>query len=261
MLKIITRETVDIPKNVSVNKKGYVYFNKSTIWTDSKDKSHKYADHKKICIGRAVTYANPDVHWREDPRMYPNENYYIFIKNQESPQSLESSGHSNTVSLGTFVVFQKIAEECGLLDILSEVFDKKIVDLIFDLAMCMNVTGKAVFQHAPAWLKDHATFSEKIRNDTAISKISNSKITATHIEHFKYLWAEHAIGTGKVAVSYDSTNVNSQAEGVTVVKKGHAKDNKKLHQVNVEYVVRQDNGLPITFSLYPGFINELSQSR
>ena len=251
---------VEIPKNVSVGKKGHVYFNASTKWVESKDKSHKYADHHRVYIGRAVTFNTPGANWRDDPRMYPNDNYYIYVLKQEPPATSKSSGHESTVSLGAFVVLRKIAEESGLLDILSQVFDKKIVDLILDLAMCFNVRESGVFQRAPAWLKQHATFSETIRNDTSISKINNSKITRTNFDRFRYLWAKHSVGTGKINVSYDSTNVNSQADGVTLVSRGHAKDKKNLPQVNVEYVVRQDDGLPIAFSLYPGFINDISES-
>ena len=261
MSKILSKTIVEIPKNVSVGKGGHVYLNASTKWVNSKDKSHKYADHDRVYIGRAVTFDTPGANWRDDPRMYPNDNYYIHVLKQEPPQTSKSSGHESTVSLGPFVVLRKIAEESGLLDILSQVFDdKKIVDLILDLAMCFSVRESGVFQRAPAWLKQHATFSETIRNDTSISKINNSKITTSHFDRFRYLWAKHSIGAGKINVSYDSTNVNSQAEGVTLVSRGHAKDKKNLPQVNVEYVVRQDDGLPIAFSLYPGFINDISES-
>ena len=37
-----SEEIVEIPTNVSVNKKGYVYYNADTYWTDSKGCSYFY---------------------------------------------------------------------------------------------------------------------------------------------------------------------------------------------------------------------------
>lgn len=59
---------------------------------------------------------------------------------------------------------------------------------------------------------------------------------------------------------YDSTNVNSQAEGVSIVEKGQAKDDTTLNQVNTEYVVRQEDGMPVAYMQYPGSIVDIAEA-
>ena len=79
-------------------------------------------------------------------------------------------------------------------------------------------------------------------------------------DQFKREWAKEHIGTGSVYFCYDSTNTNSQAEGVFIVQKGHAKDDPSLMQVNTDYVVRQEDGLPFTFMEFPGSINDMIEA-
>ena len=45
-----------------------------------------------------------------------------------------------------------------------------------------------------------------------------------------------------------------------LVEKGHAKDDPTLCQVNMDYVVRQGDGLPVTFTTFPGSINDTAEA-
>lgn len=103
-------------------------------------------------------------------------------------------------------------------------------------------------------------FSEKIRSDSYISVFEREHLTIPKINQFKTLWAKKVIGDGKLYFCYDSTNVNSQAEGSFLVEKGHAKDDPSLCQVNTDYVVRQSDGLPVTFTAFPGSINDMAEA-
>ena len=47
---------------------------------------------------------------------------------------------------------------------------------------------------------------------------------------------------------------------VFLVEKGHAKDDPTLCQVNMDYVVRQGDGLPVTFTTFPGSINDMAEA-
>ena len=103
-------------------------------------------------------------------------------------------------------------------------------------------------------------FSEKIRSDSYISVFEREHLTIPKINQFKTLWAKKVIGDGKLYFCYDSTNVNSQAEGSFLVEKGHAKDDPSLCQVNTDYVVRQSDVLPVTFTAFPGSINDMAEA-
>ena len=249
-----SEEIVEIPTNVSVNKKGYVYFNSATFWTDSKDMSHKYADHTKVCIGKILF---PGSIWTDDPRMHPNSNYFKLFDVDKLP---ETPDRADSISVGVLLAVSKLSIEIGLSQILSDVFGEEDSRLILDLSMYMLVQESAVFQHYPHWARSHALFSEKIRSDSYISVFEREHLTIPKINQFKTLWAQKVIGDGKLYFCYDSTNVNSQAEGAFLVEKGHAKDDPTLCQVNTDYVVRQSDGLPVTFTAFPGSINDMAEA-
>jgi len=249
-----SKEIVDIPSNVSVNKKGYVYFNSATFWTDSKDMSHKYADHTKVCIGKILF---PGSIWTDDPRMHPNSNYFKLFDVDKLP---EIPDRADSISVGVLSAVSSLSTETGLSQILTDVFGEEDSRLILDLSMYMLVQESAVFQHYPHWARSHALFSEKIRSDSYISVFEREHLTIPKINHFKTLWAKKVIGDGKLYFCYDSTNVNSQAEGAFLVEKGHAKDDPSLCQVNTDYVVRQSDGLPVTFTAFPGSINDMAEA-
>ena len=245
---------VPIPKNCSVTKQGYVLYNLTTYWTDSVDGSHKYGDHEKLLIGKIVGDRD---NWQTERRMYPNDNYFKQFKPEELPEYPEKS---NNISVGLFTVVSCLTESIGLNTILCDVFGVINARLILDLACYMLSQESAVFQHYPHWARSNAIFSETISSDTTISEFLNDNISLSDINLFKEKWARHSIGNGKIYLCYDSTNVNSRATGVMLVQKGWAKDDKSLLQVNTDYVVRQEDGVPVTFTTFPGSITDIAEA-
>ena len=253
-LSAYAEEIVDIPTNVSVNKKGYVYYNADTYWTDSKDMSHKYAGHTKVCIGKILI---PGSDWAGDPRMHPNSNYYRLFDVEKLPVMPE---RADSISVGVITAVTELSASYGLTEVLVDSFGEDDACLVLDLAMYMLIQESAVFQHFPHWARSHALFSETIRSDSYISVFERENLTISKINLFKTLWARKTLNDGKVFFCYDSTNSNSQAEGVFLVEKGHAKDDPSLCQVNTDYVVRQSDGLPVTFTVFPGSINDMAEA-
>ena len=141
-----------------------------------------------------------------------------------------------------------------------DVFGEKNANLILDLSMYMLIKHSAVFQHFSIWGLHYALFSESAVSDSYISKFLNTSLSHSKINLFKLLWAQKHIGSGKIFFCYDSTNVNSQAQGIYIVQKGYAKDDKTLEQVNTDYIIRQEDGLPLTFTAYPGSIVDISEA-
>lgn len=258
---------VSIPKSVSVTAKGYVYWNATTTWVDKANGTGKRADHKKECIGVILC---PGSDWKKDRRMYANPTYYqIFPSNKGSSQNTQADKAATArkeypqrfdcISVGLYAVVDKLAEESGLYDVLLDVFGTENTQLIMDLAMYMISGETAVMQHFPHWAASHAIFSDSIRSDSFISAFEK-EISLSLINKFKNSWAPVALGDGRVFVCYDSTNTNFRAKGVFLVQKGHAKDDPEEDQVNTEYVIRQKDGLPITFNVYPGSIDDISEA-
>ena len=248
MPKLTKNQVVELPKNVSINKKGYVYYNYSSF------RKNGQPDHEKILIGRTIT--NTNINWKENPLMYPNNNYFRLFDTDKLPEVAE---HSDHISVGGYLAIRKLSDESGLTKTLLKVFEKDDVALILDLAMFMNMAKDAAFYLYPDWAVEHEIFSDSIKSDGYISEFER-RISIAQIEEFKYLWASHAIGNGKVFLCYDSTNVNSQADGIDIVEMGHAKDDPSKPQVNTDYVVREDTGLPVTFTAFPGSISDIAEA-
>lgn len=266
MPRIVKSESnvVPIPMNVSVNKKGYVYSNRTTEWVPKMNGQGKRADHKKEAIGIVLC---PGADWTIDRRMYANQNYYrLFSKENQQNSGTKATVYDefpqryDCISIGLYAAIKKLAEESGLIDMLVDVFKSEDTCTLLDLAMYMIGAGTAVFQHFPHWAASHALFSDTIRSDSYISQFSQTNVTLSKIEQFKKRWARKVLDDGRVYVCYDSTNVNSQADGVFIVQKGHAKDDPDKNQVNTEYCIRQRDGLPVTFKDYPGSINDITEA-
>lgn len=239
----------DIPTGANTVKTGAVYINGSNYRVEPSDGRNAYTSHKKICIGVVVKASGK--------KMYGNDNYYRLFMTEELP---EPPSRADSISIGPRLLTEALGDDYNLIETLVDVFGETDAALILDLSMYMLVEEKAVFQHFPSWARRHAIYSSTARSDSYISEFLGDAISYSKIDQFKREWAKEHIGTGSVYFCYDSTNTNSQAEGVFIVQKGHAKDDPSLMQVNTDYVVRQEDGLPFTFMEFPGSINDMIEA-
>lgn len=195
------------------------------------------------------------------------------LANMHSPSSTQEEDHAifqsstalqrdGSINIGLYLVLQQLAATSGLTTTLNKVFGPEITSIILDVALYATDTRTAVYQHIPSYARDHAVFSEVIHSDGYISSTLKNKVTLPLINLFRNLWAQKVLeDSGELYLCYDSTNVNSQCEnGVELVQKGHAKDDPSLPQVNMDFVVRQKDGLPVTFSTFPGSIPDITEA-
>ena len=243
----------DLPVGANVTKSNAVYINNGNYRVEPGDNRRAYTSHKKICIGVIQIDSNGN----PTKRMYANTNYYQLFNRQRLP---EPPKWADSLSVGPRLLTESISDEYDLITILVEVFGSEATSLIMDLATYMLVEEKAVFQHYPTWARRHVLYSNTIRSDSYISEFLGNEISFSKIDLFKCKWASRHLGSGKVYFCYDSTNTNCQAEGVFLVQKGHAKDDPTLMQVNTDYVVRQEDGLPFTFMEFPGSIVDVTEA-
>ena len=243
----------DIPAGANTTKTGAVYINNGNYRIEPTDGRKAFTSHVKICIGVTVNSSQYGHH----NRMYGNDNYYRLFTRDKLP---DPPAKADSVSVGPRALTEALSDGHELIEMLTEVFGGDDAALIMDLATYMLVEEKAVFQHYPSWARRHAIYSATIRSDSYISEFLGKAITYSKIDMFKRKWAVSNVGNGQVYLCYDSTNTNSQAEGVFIVQKGHAKDDPTLKQVNTDYVVRQEDGLPFTFKEFPGSIVDMSEA-
>ena len=246
------------PKGAYIrNNKSYVYINTSNRYISPSEKKKEgtrgYTGHTSVCIGVTIDPSNPSI-----KQFYANPAYRAKLVPVELPAPPKTAD-SLTVGLKYWIA--EASDQSGLTADLTKSFGETETQLILDLSAYMLSKESAVMQHFPAWAREHELFSADIRDDTFIGQFLKNTLTIPKIKQFREKWAVRNIGDGRVFLCYDSTNVNSQAEGVFIVQKGFAKDDKSLPQVNSDYVIRQADGLPLTYMHSPGSVADIAQAQ
>lgn len=248
-----------MPKGSYVRNKSYVYVNVSNRYVAPNEKKNDkkgtrgYTDHDSVCIG---VLADPSS--KTGRMFYANSRYLNDFVESELP---EPPTHADSMAIGLMSWIAVASDGSGLTEDLADVFGEEDAQMILDLADYMLSSESAVMQHYPAWGREHVLFSADIANDTEIGKFFRKNLTIPRISLFREKWAARNIGNGRLYLCYDSTNVNSQADGVFIVQKGHAKDDPSLKQVNTDYVIRQEDGLPFTYLHSPGSVTDIAQAQ
>lgn len=244
------------PKGAYLRNKSYVYINTNNRYVSPSEKKEKgtrgYTGHDSICIGVTFDPQRPDI-----KKLYANATYHATLVPAELP---EPPKVADSIAVGLTCWISKASEKAGLAARLADTFGETAAQLILDLAAYMLSKESAVMQHFPAWAREHDLFSSDIMEDTYIGQFLKEQLTLPRIKQFREQWAVSQIDDGRMFLCYDSTNVNSQAEGVFIVQKGHAKDDPMLCQVNTDYVIRQADGLPLTYLHSPGSVTDIAQA-
>lgn len=233
---------VDVPEGSLFYGNGYVYFNIESSY----DPDVKYTRSKRLCIGKNI----------DRKTMYANKNYFALFAKDSMPDSPEKS---DSVAVGMPLFLKKAACDSGLGPSLHAVFNPDEASLILDLAAYAFVEETDAFQHYPAYGFHNALLSESIVSDSTISRFLREVIKPSATQRFLDEWSEQNAGEGRAYLCYDSTNINCVADGVSLAEMGHAKDDPGKPQVNLEYVVRQEDGLPLIYKDYPGSIVDVTQ--
>ena len=244
----------DLPPRSVVCKNNSVYVNLDNVRVEPGNGKKPYTGHNRVCIGKLRL--NED--GSRSRQMYGNQRYYQLFRAEELPLPPE---RADCLSVGLKIFIEEISKEFGLIEILREVFGDEDSNLILDLSMYMLTKGSAVFQHYPDWARDNFLFSKQVRSDSYISNFLKDSVTYSKIRLFLTKWAKKHIDNGNVYLCYDSTNVNSQAKGIYIVQKGHAKDDPDLPQLNSDYIIRQEDGLPLLFTEFPGSIVDICEAK
>lgn len=223
--------------------------NRKVLWTIEKKylKDKQYNHDTRRMIGKTLeasrTYMHPNDNYRE---IFPDD-YQAILKRRPSPSSQ---------SIGMYLVLKNCAETLPLYETLDAVFGREEANLILDYAMYQIISESAVSQHYEATLKDKALFSESLRSDSYLSTFFQEKIDDDKISLFLELWAPKIIAAKKIKKVYlnvDGTNIDSEAEGVTLREVGYDKSGEGTTIVGIMYVVAPD-GTPLYFIQYRGSV-------
>lgn len=209
----------------------------------------KYNVDKKVCIGKMI----------DEQYMNPNDNYFKYYDHQVETMA-EPPLFSDSIKMGNNLVISKVLKDIDLLELIDSIHgedSKLIMDLISYFIVCED----SVMQHYRDYAFEHGLFSNKIVDDTYISKMLNDRISYADTQLFLQAWNKMQTKEEVVYISYDSTNMNTVSEGIEMAEFGHAKDDDEKPQVNISYAINQENGRPLFQELYPGSLIDNGQCK
>ena len=228
----------------SVQKGGiYVYATAEKRYNREK----KYNNNKRVCIGKMI----------DNEYMMPNDKFSEFFPDIEIDEAAEEAAMSDTVKVGTTFLIDHIFGKTQMDKLLGNVFPET-ADYLQDLVTYNLITEDNVMQYYDAFTFEHRIVGTKAISDTSISRLLKETDTEG-IELFLRAWNQLHKNREAVYISYDSTNINTTAEGIEMAEYGHAKEDNDIPVVNYSVAYDQDRSIPLFYETYPGSIIDNTQ--
>ena len=228
----------------SVQKGGiYVYATAEKRYNREK----KYNNNKRVCIGKMI----------DNEYMMPNDKFSEFFPDIEIDEAAEEAAMSDTVKVGTTFLIDHIFGKTQMDKLLGNVFPET-ADYLQDLVTYNLITEDNVMQYYDAFTFEHRIVGANAISDTSISRLLKETDTEG-IELFLRAWNQLHKNREAVYISYDSTNINTTAEGIEMAEYGHAKEDNDIPVVNYSVAYDQDRSIPLFYETYPGSVIDNTQ--
>lgn len=211
-------------------------------------KDKQYVVEKRVCIGKMI----------DDENMNPNDNFFQYFE-IEGGIDEDPPRFSDAVQVGAPTLIFKVMEDLKISELLNSIHGEQDAALIKDLVSYMIIRETSTMQHYSNFIWNHLTESEKIWDDSKISEFFKNEIDYAQTELFVSKWNEIQPEHSGIYISYDSTNMNTKAEGVEMAEYGHAKEDSSVPQVNISYAVNHADSTPLFYEMYPGSIIDNTQ--
>jgi len=233
-------------KTQTKNNTTYVY----AVIGQTYKKDKKYAVDKRVSIGKMI----------DDKYMKPNIKFYELYDCELIEEVQLPPQYCDTLKIGSNLVVDKLFDTLELGGIIEASFDKKAA-MIKDILSYMVIDETSTMQHYPNYAFDHVNHSKNIFNDANISDLLTNYMNESDINTFFSLWSEVNNKDKSITISYDSTNINTSAEGIDFAEYGKAKDNDDLPQVNIGLAANHCDATPLFYDDYPGSIIDNSHCK
>ena len=146
--------------------------------------------------------------------MYPNLSYYTHFA-EPSPNPVTSVKHRNLVSIGPYVVFNKVVSECHLDQVLKEAIpDATTAEMILDAAAYEIVNEASPMKFFPAYATENMSFTTgmKIFSDSTVAKFTRTLDDAAK-EKFLIKWSKSLQRTSNAVIFNGATGtINNRVE-------------------------------------------------
>ncbi len=233
------------PKTTKIQKRNgvsYVY----QVIAKSYKKDKKYTVEDRKLIGKMI----------DEETMIPNEffsQYYPEINVEKKTPKF-----SDTLSIGSYLVIQKLFKDLQIDDLLSSIFDDDAL-FIEDIISYMATYESATFQYYTNFIRSHPVLDKKYRDDSQISRLLKNDIKEEDIDIFMKAWNSLNMNDECIYIGYDSTNFNTNACGIELADYGHPKVDEGLPQYNLAYGIKQIDSTPLFYELYDGSVIDNSE--
>ena len=211
------------------------------------DSEKKYNNDKRVCIGKMIDHEY----------MMPNDRFSEFFPDIEIDEPAEETAMSDTVKVGTTFLIDHLFSKTEMDKLLGNIFPDT-AKYLQDLVTYNLVTEDNVMQYYDAFTFEHRIVGDNAISDSSISRLLKETDTEG-IELFLRAWNQLHKNTGPVYISYDSTNINTTAEGIEMAEYGHAKEDDDIPVVNYSAAYDQDRSIPLFYETYPGSIIDNTQ--
>lgn len=266
MYKGITKK-IPIPKTTAEfkiipAKTGYVYYQSGYTW-DAEKRQPKY---ERRCIGRKDE--------TNEELMYPNKNYEMIfgpidpevtaLRNRFCAAELREAGKFDCrMAFGQYYAVINALKMVGAYETLQRTYPKKF-SLIIGLVVHAIDAQSTTSQTFPGWCFDHYCGMNRIVSDSEISKMySELGKDQGSISVFFTLFAKaygEKFPNRKRIVGFDSTNQNYGGKGIPMAKRGHAKLNVGLPDINTAMFVDEETGIPLWYEHFDGNVLDKTQT-
>jgi len=231
------------------NKVGkYIYLYESESYRDSNGKPQT----RKTRIGKIDHQTGETVYdtgYLERVRGAENEPDTSTVK-QYSTEDIRTS---TILDYGAYYLFESIATDIGLIDVLKESVPS-CWEKIITLAFYMISTGEPAM-YCEDWLKRSESLQCGNMSSQRISELL-SEINNKERLLFYEKWCELRSEIEYMAL--DTTSISSYSEFIGDVEWGYNRDKEKLPQVNVCMMLGETSQLPVFQMVYSGSLNDVT---
>lgn len=207
----------------------------------------KYNNNKRVCIGKMI----------DNEYMEPNRRFTEFFPDEDIDTPTVEAKMSDTVKVGATFLIDKVFENTEIDKLLDNIFPDR-GRYLQDLVTYMLISEDSVMQYYDSFVFEHRICGGKAISDSTISRIL-SETDTEGIELFLRAWNQIHKNKESVYISYDSTNINTTAEGIELAEYGHAKEDNDIPIVNYAITYDQDRSVPLHYEVYPGSIIDNTQ--
>ena len=227
----------------------YIYLYESVSYRNEEGKPRN----KRITIGKIDPQTGLPIYKAEYLERMANAGTPIEIPQNQLSFSVDDIKNSIVKELGSFYLFENIANKIGLRDVLGEIFPKTW-QFIFNLACYLVATGDPAM-YCEDWIAKTDSFSVGPMSSQQISQLLFS-ITAEERQTFYEKWG--AYRSEQEYLALDITSISSYSELIDDVEPGYNRDGENLSQVNLCMLFGEKTGLPVFQTIYSGSLKDVS---